>query len=162
MSVLADIGASYGGPRRVLRRLFAAGVREDRALAILMAACALVFIAQWPRLSREAHLTGRELAPMIGGTLMAWMFIMPLALYLIAWLSHMAMRLMGGQGSAYGARLVLFWALLASAPLILLWGLVAGFIGPGPQMALIGAIWTAVFLWFWGAGLSLIWRGETA
>ncbi len=160
MSVLADIGASYVGTGRVLRRLLAAGPREDRALAILMAGCTLVFIAQWPRLSREAHLSGQELAPLVGGTLMAWLFIMPLALYLIAFLSYLAMRLLRGKGSPYQARLVLFWALLASTPLVLLWGLIAGLIGPGPQMALIGALWTGCFLWFWASGLRLIWRED--
>ena len=36
MSVITDIAATYRGPRRVVRRIIAAGPREDRALAILM------------------------------------------------------------------------------------------------------------------------------
>jgi hypothetical protein len=32
------------------------GRREDRALAMLIAACLVIFVAQWPRLSREAYL----------------------------------------------------------------------------------------------------------
>ena len=45
MSALTDIAATYRGPGGVLRRLLARGQREDRALAILMAGCALVFVA---------------------------------------------------------------------------------------------------------------------
>ena len=45
---------------------------------------------------------------------------------------------MGGQGSAYGARLAVFWALLSSAPLVLLNGLVAGFIAARVAVAWSG------------------------
>ncbi|MEC7256397.1 MAG: YIP1 family protein, partial [Pseudomonadota bacterium] len=34
---------------------------------------------------------------------------------------------------------------------------VAGFIGPGPALQLVGLIWLAVFLWFWG---RCLWRAE--
>ncbi len=74
-------------------------------------------------------------------------------LYALALLAHGLARLVGGQGSAYGARLALFWALLAASPLILLHGLVAGFIGPGPGLQGVGLIWCGVFLWFWLSGL---------
>ena len=36
---------------------------------------------------------------------------------------------------------------------VLLWGLIAGFIGAGPGLNLVGIVWIAVFLWFWIAGL---------
>ena len=51
---------------------------------LLMAGCLLIFVAQWPRLSREAFLTGEELSPLLGSTLMAWVFLAPLLLYGIA------------------------------------------------------------------------------
>lgn len=153
MPVARDIVATYRGPRRVVRRLLDMGTREDRVLAILISACVVVFIAQWPQLAREAHLTGQELNPLLGGALLAWIFIAPLMLYALALLSHGIARLVGGQGSAYGARLALFWALLAASPLILLHGLVAGFIGPGPGLQGVGLIWCGVFLWFWLSGL---------
>ena len=75
MSLVTDIVGTYRGPRRVVRRILAAGVREDRALVILMAGCAVMFVAQWPKLAREAHLTGAELNPMLGGALLAWLFL---------------------------------------------------------------------------------------
>ena len=152
MSFSQNIVATYRGPGRVLRDLLAMGQREDRALAYLMAACALIFLAQLPRLAREAHLTGAELDMLMGGTLLAWVFIAPLMLYALAALARGIGRIVGGKGSMYGARLALFWALLASTPLILLHGLVAGFIGPGLELQGVGLIWLIVFVWFWGAG----------
>lgn len=149
MPVTRDIVATYRGPRRVMRRLLKMGPREDRALAILMAACAVVFIAQLPRLSREAHLTGQELNPLLGGTLMAWIFLAPLLFYTLALISHVLLRLFGGKCDGFATRIALFWALLASSPLILLHGLVAGFIGSGIELKIVGALWLAIFLWFW-------------
>lgn len=149
MPVARDIVATYRGPRSVMRRLLDMGPREDRALAILMAGCALVFVAQWPRLSREAHLDGQDLHLLMAGALLGWMIVAPLLLYALAFLGHVAARMLGGRGSAYAARLALFWAFLASAPLMLLYGLVAGFVGPGPGLQGVGAVWCAVFLWFW-------------
>ena len=149
MPVTSDIVATYRGPRRVMRRLLAMGPREDRALAILMAGCVVVFISQWPKLSREAHLTGQELNPLLGGSLMAWVFIAPLMLYALALLSHFILRAMGGRGSAFDARLALFWSFLAASPLMLLNGLVAGLVGPGPALQAVGFVWLVVFGWFW-------------
>ncbi len=154
MGITRNITATYRGPGSVMARLLSAGPREDRALAYLMGACGLIFVAQLPRLAREAHLTGGDLNMAMGGTLLAWLFIAPLLFYGFAALARLIGRLMGGQGSAYGARLALFWALLAASPLILLHGLVSGFIGPGPAQQIVGFLWLAVFLWFW-VSLSL-------
>jgi len=153
MAVTTDIVASYRGPRRVVRRLLAMGVNEGRALAILMAGCAVTFVSQWPRLSREAHLNGEELYPPLGGALLAWLFIAPLVFYALAFLSHLVCRALGGTGDGFAARLALFWAWLAASPLLLLNGLVAGFVGPGPGLTLVGAVWLAVFAWFWVSAL---------
>lgn len=158
MGVANDIVATYRGPRKVVSRLLAMGPREDRALVFLMAGCALVFIAQMPRLAREAHITGQELNMLMGGTLLAWVFIAPLIFYALAGLSHLLAKLLGGQGDHTRARVALFWAFLASSPLILLHGLVAGFIGDGLEQTLVGVLWCAVFFWFWGTGL---WTAET-
>ncbi len=152
MAITRNIAATYRGPGRVMRRLLEMGAREDRALAYLMGACALVFVAQLPRLSREAHLTGQDLNMLMGATLMAWIFIAPLALYAIALLARGIGRILGGNGTAYGARLALFWALLASSPLILLHGLTAGFVGPGLELQIVGLAWLMFFGWFWIGG----------
>lgn len=153
MPVTTDIVATYRGPRRVLRRLLDMGVREDRALMMLVVACIVVFVGQWPRLAREAHMTDQPLNPLLGGALLGWVFIAPLLFYLLALVSHGVARLARGHGTAYGARLALFWAFLAASPLILLHGLVAGFVGPGAGLQLVGLIWCGVFGWFWLSGL---------
>ncbi|WP_425039326.1 YIP1 family protein [Primorskyibacter sp. S187A] len=153
MGVLNDIAATYRGPRRVLRRLLSAGQREDRALAILMGACTLMFLSQWPPLARQAHLENTELQPMIGGALMAWLFVAPLLLYVIAALSRLVAKLFRGQGDHFGARIALFWALLATSPLALLNGLVGGYIGPGVELQLVGFVWFVCFVWFWLSGM---------
>lgn len=153
MPVSSDIVATYRGPGRVVRRLLDMGPREDRALIFVMAFCVVAFFAQMPSLARRAHLEQVELNMLLGGALLGTVFILPLFFYTLALVSHWAARLVGGQGSAYGARLALFWALLSSAPLVLLNGLVAGFIGPGPAQTLVGLIWVAVFVWFWLSGL---------
>lgn len=152
MAITRNISATYRGPGRVIRRLLELGQREDRALAYLMASCALIFIAQLPRLAREAHLSGQDLNMLMGATLMAWLFVAPLLLYIIAFVARGVGRILRGRGTAYGARLALFWALLASSPLILLHGLVAGFIGPGIGLQAIGMIWFLAFMWFWIGG----------
>ncbi len=152
MAVTTDIVATYWGPAAVIRKLLGQGTREDRALVYVMAGCLIVFVAQLPRLSRVAHLTGQDFQMLMGGTLLAWVFIMPLVLYILAFVARMIGRLLGGQGTGYGARLALFWAVLASSPLILLHGLVAGFIGAGPALTAVGLVWVSAFGWFWIGG----------
>ncbi|PIE11142.1 MAG: YIP1 family protein [Rhodobacterales bacterium] len=159
MSVVADIMESYRRPRHVVRRLLDMGAREDRALIILMGACIIVFVAQWPRLSREAHLQGSDLQMQLAATLFAWLFIMPLVLYGLGFLMYLVLRAMGGRGSGFDVRMALFWALLASTPLILLSGLVAGFVGPGAGLNLVGVIWLVCFLWFFLSGMREAWAG---
>ena len=136
-----------------MRRMLAMGENEGRALAILMAGCALTFVSQWPRLAREAHLTEQDLNPLMGGALLGWVFIAPLAFYALAFLSHLAIRALGASGSAFASRLALFWAFLAASPLLLLHGLVAGFVGPGAGLNGVGIVWCAVFLWVWISNL---------
>lgn len=153
MPVTTDIVATYKGPGRVIDRLLAMGEREDRALAFVMGFCGLAFVAQLPGLARKAYVTGEPLDMLMGGALLGSVVILPLVLYTVALLSHWVAKLFGGKGTGYGARLALFWALLASTPLILFHGLVAGFIGAGPALSGVGFLWAAVFIWFWISGL---------
>ena len=66
---------------------------------------------------------------------------------------------MGGQGDWYGARLALFWTLAQIAPLMLLAGLVAGMIGPGPRLTATGIATFAAFALFWALNLRETERG---
>lgn len=160
MSVLRDIVATYRGPAPVLRRRLSGGAREDRALVVLMAGCGLLFVAQWPRLARQAFESGEDLNMLMGASLMALIFILPLLLYGIAALSRLIARMLRGQASGYANRIALFWALLAAAPAFLLNGLMEGFTGPGPQSTVTGLLALGVFLWFWLAGLFAVERGR--
>ncbi|MEM1235040.1 MAG: YIP1 family protein [Pseudomonadota bacterium] len=154
MSVTRDIVKTYRTPRAVLRRHLDGPKNEGRVLAYLMLGCLLIFVAQWPRLSREAYLDPSvPLDARIGGALMGWIFIAPIFFYFIAWISHGLTRVFGGKGSSYGARVALFWALLAVSPLWLLHGLASGFLGGGPQLALLGLPLLALFVVFWFVGL---------
>ena len=153
MPISSDMVATYRGPRKAFARLLSSEVREDRALMILMAGCLIAFVARWPALARQAHISGDDLNMLLGGALMAWLFIAPLVLYALAALSHLLAKLLRGQGDWYGARVALFWSLLASSPLMLLNGLIEGFVGPGPGLQLVGLLWFIVFKWFWLSGL---------
>jgi len=159
MPFTQDIAATYRGPGKVVRRLAAAGQREDRALAILMGACVILFVARWPALARQAHLEGLELNMLLGGTLMATVFLAPLLFYVLAFVAHLLARAVGCRRPSFNARLALFWSLLASSPLILLNGLVAGYIGAGIQLTIVGMIWFCVFMWFWIASMLAVYRG---
>ena len=154
MSITLRILSSWRAPRRTMRAMLAAGPREDRALATLFAACLILFVAQWPALSRAAHLDPSiPLQARMSGALMATLFIVPLLAYALAALTRLVARVMGGHGTWYSARLALFWALLAIAPLVLLQGLVIGFIGPGPTATLVGLVVLAGFLFQWISAL---------
>jgi hypothetical protein len=156
MAVTSDIVATWWRPGRVMRKLLTMGRREDRALAILIAACFVIFIAQWPRISREAYLAGEGAPPLeavLSITFFSMLMIWPLAAYALAGLTHMLARIAGGQGTWYSARLALFWSLLATSPAWLFHGLVAGFVGPGPAQTVAGIILLLAFLAIWGISL---------
>jgi hypothetical protein len=156
MAVTTDIVATWWRPGQVMRKLLTMGRREDRALAILIAACFVIFVAQWPRISRESYLAGEGAPPLeavLSITFFSMLMIWPLAAYALAGLTHMLARIVGGRGSWYSARLALFWSLLATSPAWLFHGLVAGFIGPGPAQTVAGSILLLAFLAIWGISL---------
>lgn len=154
MPVTQDIVATYRGPRRVMRRLLEMGKREDRALVILLFGCVLAFVAQSPWQARLAFFDpGVPLEARLYWSALFWILIVPLLFYVLSFASYLAIRLLKKGATAYGARLALFWAFLASSPFMLLLGLIAGFIGPGAGLQVVSAIWCAVFLWFWMSNL---------
>ena len=119
MSLTAAILASYRSPRRVVAGLIAQDRREGRLLFYLMLACGLLFVAQWPRLMRQAG-PDLPLEGLLAGTLFALVFVAPLLIYGIAALLALGLRLARrGATDAFAVRLALFWALLATSPLVL-------------------------------------------
>ncbi|MCT4577395.1 YIP1 family protein [Donghicola sp.] len=162
MSITRDMVATYRNPGQVFTRLSAMGQREDRALFWLIAACGLTFVGQWPKISREAFLNGQDFTESLTGPLMAWVFFAPLLFYILAGLLHLVVRIVGGKGKSYGARLALFWGFFASVPLLLLYGLTEG-LAPGSGVAIVGALWLVAFVWFLFTGLKVAyWTGPLA
>lgn len=154
MSVARDILVSYRAPARQMRRMLADGPREERALAMLMGALAMFFLAKWPELLRASRLDPRvPFDARMGGALMGLIFLMPLVAYAVAALSYLLLRPAGWRGSWYAARLALFWSLLAISPLVLAEGLVLGLAGPGRWVAPVGYAVLAAFLWLWAGAL---------
>ena len=154
MAITTDILETYRRPKAVVARKLAAGPREDRALAVLMGGSMLNFVSQWPSLARAAHLDPEQpLEARLGGALLVSVFLLPIVFYALAGLTHLVQRAFGGKGSAYAARLALFWALLALAPALLFFGLIKGFIGPGWVQSGLGIGVFGLFMWFWLSGL---------
>jgi hypothetical protein len=162
MGISLDILRSWRHPRRIISQRLDEGVREDRVLVFLMAACALIFVAQWPALVRASNAdTSIPLDARLGGALLAWMFIAPLVLYLVAAISRLVARLFGGTGTWYSARLALFWSLLAASPMLLLNGLLAGLSGVAIVQSFVGALALAGFFVIWLAALIETEGGRT-
>ena len=154
MSVALDILKTYRAPRTVVARRIGEVEREDRALAVLMGGCVIMFIAQWPRLAREAHLDETiSFDARLAGALLGWLLLAPLFFYILAWFTHLVMKVIGKPSTGYKTRVALFWALLAASPLWLLNGLTAGFVGQGPALTIVGLVASAVLIVFWFSGL---------
>ena len=56
MTVIQDIVEAHIKPRKVMGRLLMLGKRDDRAFAMLLGGCCILFMAQWPYRARQAHL----------------------------------------------------------------------------------------------------------
>ena len=153
MAVSRDMFRTWRHPRVVMRELLAAGQREDRALAFLMAGCLITFVAQWPRLAREAYLTGEDFTQVMSYDLLAWIFMWPLIFYGIAALAHLVAKLFRGKGTFYTARLSLFWTLLATTPVMLFYGLLRGINGDVSATHIVGGLWLVGFIVIWIATL---------
>ena len=160
MSVTADIWRSWRhGPGGPVRDFLDGGPQETRAFALLMGACALVFVAQWPRLSRTAFETGEEMSRLVAYDLIAWLMVWPLLFYALAALAHGLSRGLGGRGTAGAARVALFWSWLAATPLALLYGAAVGLGGPSWPARALGAAWMAGFALLWWRSQREVHRG---
>ena len=149
MTVTTDILSAWRHPRQSIRRHLSRGVSESFAFSLLMVFLILTFVGQWPVAAREAFQAQDPSAlPRIFARALAILATIPLW-YGLAALSRLVARAMGGQGTWYGARLALFWALAVIGPLMLLTGLVEGMIGPGPQLIATRVIAGLAFLAIW-------------
>lgn len=154
---LPRIVESWWAPRRVVRGL--ASMPERVKLVVLMAAMLIFLIAQAPQHARAAALDPSvPFEARMGGALLAVMFLMPLLAYGMASLVSVLTRLTPWQLTAEDSRLALFWALLAVTPAMLLWGMVAGMVGPGPAQQITAGVAGIGFLVIWVAGIAALAR----
>ncbi|MBK4217224.1 hypothetical protein JJJ17_14930 [Paracoccus caeni] len=148
---------SWWAPRRVVRGL--SSMPERVKIAVLMLAMLIFLVAQAPLHARRAALDPSiPLEARMGGAIMAIMFMMPLLAYGLASLISAFSRLTPWRLGPEDSRLALFWALLAVSPAMLLQGLVAGMVGPGPGLIVVQIICGFGFLFIWGAGISVLAR----
>jgi len=149
MSVTRTIVASWRRPRHVVRDLLARGRSEPFAFSLLVTFLILAFVARWPQAARISYQEPETLLlPQLLALALALLATIPVW-YGLAALSHLVSRVFGGQGGWYAARLALFWALVATSPLMLLHGLIGGMLGDGTQATALGLVVGAGFLFQW-------------
>jgi Yip1 domain len=149
MAVVSDIVRSWRSPRAVIDGHLQNRKTEAFAFSLLVAFLLLAFVAQWPAMSRGAYLQPE--APLIQRMLAAALALLASipVWYGLAAISHLISKRFGGKGNYLGARLALFTALLSAAPLMLLHGVISGFIGQGPFTTAAGMLVLAAFLYLW-------------
>lgn len=162
MSVTTDIVQAWRQPKVVIARHLQRPKSEPFAFSLLVAFLVLAFVSLWPVLSRQTVL--QPDVPMVQRLVAAGLALLATIpfWYLLAAVSHWISKAMGGQGSAYTARLALFSALLAVTPGMLLQGLVAGMIGPGAQANLVAVLVVLALLWIWLSMLREAERGDAS
>ncbi|CTQ50463.1 YIP1 family protein [Jannaschia donghaensis] len=182
MSVTTDIFRSWFRPRAVMERRLEQEPDEKIAFVYLAVFSVLGFVAALPGLIRQsrevdpetqrrmmeeaaerglaipADPTAATFESLFSGALMGWIFIVPLFLYGVAFLSHLLAKALGGRGTGLRARVALFWSALAITPVMLLLGLTTGFVGAGPAQLLVATILLCGFIWIW---LNSLYIAET-
>ena len=113
-----------------------------------MGACLLTYVAQWPYLARQAHLDGFDLQTSLAASLLAWLLIAPLLLYTLALFVYFFHKILGGGKSSAQIRMGLFWSFFAASPLMLLLGIVKGFLGSGNAENIVGFAWLVMLAYF--------------
>ncbi len=159
MSLVSNLVRTYRAPGTVIDGLDRQGLREPQVLFFALLSCGLIFVAQWPGLSRAAALDPAvTLEQRMGGALFGVMFMLPLLLYALAGLIQLVLRVAVAPIAGLRVRLALFWSLLSVTPLMLLHGGLGGFLGAHPAVNLFGFVVAASFLYILGAGLGTIVR----
>lgn len=156
--MVAAILRAYRDPRRAMAARIAAGGGEPRALAELMAACGLLFLASLPAAGETAGgLTIADaLAAVVAAHLFGYLFVLPLVAYGLAALVHLAARAFGGRGDWPDARAAVFRAALLGGPIAVALALI-GILAGGqrlPWMSWLGYAGLAFWIWLLAASLA--------
>ena len=156
MSIVQDIIKTYRKPQQVITGLLEGTLSESRSLAILMGGCVGTFVSSWPALARQAHLESSDVTDLMGGALLAWVFIMPLVFYVLSMMLWGIQRVLMGRARMDQVRILLFWSFFATLPVMFLHGLVRGFIGAGAAQNIVGFVWFALLVWFVTSGFKAV------
>ncbi len=155
------IGRGWRAPRAAMAAERDRGLNEGRALAHLMVACGLFFVASLPNAVREARGLGIDDAVegAVSAHLFAWLALAPLLAYALAALVHLAARGFGARGSFLAARAAVFWSLLLAAPLALALAVLDAIVeiaAPAllPWLVPLGYAVLAAWVWFFAASLA--------
>lgn len=155
MALVPRILQTWRAPGEAVRGM--AGLSEPGLLALLLGTMGVYFVAQWPAHARAAALDPSvPLDARLGGALLATLFMMPLIVMAVAGVAQLVARAFGLRLDGRASRLALVWALAAVAPVMLLQGLVLGFLGPGPAVTAVNLLAGGAFLVFWIAGLRAL------
>lgn len=153
--IVPRILESWWAPGRVVGSL--RGLPDRALIVVLMTAMLIFLVAQAPVHQRAAQIDPSvPFQARMGGALLAVMFMLPLLAYALAALVSALSRLTPRPVAPQDSRLALFWALLAVAPAMLLAGLTAGLVGPGPALTFTRGLAGLGFLVIWGAGLRAL------
>ena len=155
MSAAAEILRSYLAPEATLRGRQTDAPGEARALIWLVSGLVMIYAAQLPALYRQALAAGGDppFVALAAGAALGTLLFAPLLFYALAGLSVLVAHLFGRRMSGLGARVALFWALLAAAPLMLLRSVAETLAGPGALETVLTGLAGLAFLAFWLIGM---------
>lgn len=148
MSVVSRVLLTYRSPTKAFELMYGRPINESASLGYLMVACLLTYVAQWPHLARQAYLDDFDLQTNLAAGLLAWLLIAPLLLYTLALFVYFFHKVLGGSKSSAQVRMGLFWSFLAASPLMMLLGIVKGFLGSGTPENIVGFVWLVMLFYF--------------
>ena len=148
MSVVSNLIYTYRSPSKAFEFMYSRPTNEATSLGYLMGACFLTYVAQWPYLARQAHLEDFNLQTSLAASLLAWLLIAPLLLYCVAILVYFLHRVLGGGKTSGQISVGLFWSFFAATPMMMLFGLVKGFLGSGTAENVVGCFWFMALSYF--------------
>lgn len=160
MGFWRDIAETYVAPARVAARKQAHAPTEATLLAYLMFASLIAFFARAPRLVADVD-PALTTSSFMGAQFAAAMIFGPLFLYLLAYLSQLVARIMGGTADGQGTRLALFWPLLALQPLVILGEIVSLSEPDAVASTVLSVAVAALFIYTWMRFLIVIGRDNS-
>jgi|TARA_B100001094_G_scaffold48667_1_gene44023 hypothetical protein len=154
MSVVTNICQTYYMPIKTYSKLFESGPSEKKNLAYLVFGCIISFVAEWPAQSRQAFINQQPVDELMGAILLSNLFLLPLIFYMVSMIIYLCAKILKSSILAAELRLIIFWAYLAATPMLLLVGLVEGFLGKNFQYFITAGFWLVIFLTFVYSGFK--------